>query len=283
MEPIKRTFSAPGTAADRERQAKIKQINRQQQQSQAKKQIYSMESAKGIDVERQDERRPEERATKGEASLGRGEDIMDRGETKRVMRSMISPSNRDAPRFSSRRPQELRRFLRSMEDLFKDAGIDNDEEKKASIGKYADQESEEEWRALGTFYRGHSWKDFKEELMKNYPEAAEAERGTPARIRQVCREAKGIELGDLSALYAFRRAFMAEAKKLTQDPVAMSNRELVELFLGTLSPTFAREVIQHLGNQVEIGKQILFPTTTTQQKKRPEDRYDLEQVYNAAE
>ena len=46
------------------------------------------------------------------------------------------------------------------------------------IGKYADQESEEEWTALEAFEAGHSWEEFKEELIDNYPEAAAAERGT---------------------------------------------------------------------------------------------------------
>jgi len=43
---------------------------------------------------------------------------------------MIAPGARDAPKFSSRKPQELRRFVRQMEDLWKDAGITEDEEKK---------------------------------------------------------------------------------------------------------------------------------------------------------
>ena len=204
---------------------------------------------------------------------------------------MIAPSARDAPSFSSRRPHELRRFLRNMEDLYKEADIKDDEEKKASLGKYADQESEEEWSALETFQKGNTWDEFKDELMENYPEAAEAERGTPARIKQLCRDTMekadrhGIRLGDLGALYAFRRAFMAEAKKLKVSPPAMSNRELVELFLGTLSPPLAREVIQYLGNKAEMRQQVVAPTLlggTTQAVKRPEDRYDLDDVCKAA-
>jgi len=67
------------------------------------------------------------------------------------------------------------------------------------------------------------------------PEAAAAERGTPARLRQLCNETQGIRLGDLTTLYTFRRSFLAEARKLTKPPTAMSNRELVELFIGSLS------------------------------------------------
>jgi hypothetical protein len=199
-----------------------------------------------------------------------------------MAKAMISPSARDAPRFSSDRPQELRRFLRMMEDLWKDANIKDDEEKKASLGKYADQESEEEWKAFENYPRGNSWASFKEELVANYPEAAEAERGTPARIKQVCRDMKGIRLGDLGALYAFRRAFMAEARKLAQAPAAMANRELVELFIGTLSPQFATAVIQFLGNKIDTAQQAAVITGIGRTPRRPEDRYDLEEVCKAA-
>src|SRR5271154_3116729 len=135
-----------------------------------------------------------------------------------MAKAMIAPSARDAPKFSSRRPQELRRFVRWMEDLWKDAGITDDEEKKESLGKYADLDSEEEWKALENYPKGNSWEDFKKELIENYSEAAEAERGTPAKIKQICRDTRDISLGDLAALYAFRRQFMTEAKKLSQAP-----------------------------------------------------------------
>ena len=251
--PIKKSVSASGALATVERQKKISQVEKQLEKAEvvepSKIKIENLENLKTSD---------------------------------KMIKSLIAPSARDAPRFLSRRPQELRRFVRSMEDLYKDAGIVDDEEKKNLLGKYADQESEEEWSALETFEKGNSWEDFKNELMENYPEAAEAERGTPARIKQVCRETKidtkGIKLGDLSTLFAFRRAFMAEAKKLSKPPAAMSNRELVELFIGTLSPSFATEVIQYLGNKAQIGKQ----TAVSGVSRRPEDRYDLEDVCKAA-
>jgi hypothetical protein len=198
-----------------------------------------------------------------------------------MTKAMISPSSRDAPRFSSKRPQELRRFVRQMEDLWREAGIDDDEVKKESLGKYADQESEEEWRSLDNYPKGNTWQDFKDELIENYPEAAEAERGTPARLKQVCRETQGIGIGDLGSLYTFRRQFLAEAKKLSKEPAAMSNREFVELFIGSLSPAFAAAIFQYLGNQADAVQARLAggPATIP---KRPEDRYKLEDVCKAA-
>jgi hypothetical protein len=91
-----------------------------------------------------------------------------------------------------------------MEDLWQEAKVTDDQAKKAMIGKYADQESEEEWTAFDSFSDGYSWEEFKEELIENYPEAAAAERGTPSRIRQICSKAGKIEQGDMTALYAFR-------------------------------------------------------------------------------
>ena len=58
----------------------------------------------------------------------------------RKEKSMVLPGTRDTPKFSSSRP-DLRKFIRQLEDLWKEAGITEDSEKKESIGKYADQDS----------------------------------------------------------------------------------------------------------------------------------------------
>src|SRR5882757_6488777 len=179
---------------------------------------------------------------------------------------------RDAPKFSLTKPQELPRFLQQMEDMLNDAGVVDDEEKKRLVGRYADQQSEDEWRGLDTYQLGFSWLDFKAELVANYPEVAAAERGTPSRIRELCREREGIGLNDFGALYAFRRAFLSEAKKSMRAPAAMSNRELVELFLWTLSEKMRLAVWNFLGSRGGAKSK----------QRRPEDQYDLREVCRAA-
>ena len=197
-------------------------------------------------------------------------------------KQMILPGTRDAPKFSASKPKELRRFIRQLEDLWKEAGIDSPEERKQGLGKYADQESEEEWRALDTYGVGHSWEEFKKEILENYPEASAAERGTPARIRQIVREAEGIEMGDTTKLYAYRRAFLAEANKLKKPPAVMSNRELVELFMGGLSLNLGQAVLQYLGGMKRSKKKEKEREGESETERRPEDRYDLEEVCRAA-
>ena len=63
-------------------------------------------------------------------------------------KAMVIPGTRDAPKFHSNNPIELRRFIRQIEDLWKEAGIEDTREKKESIGKYADAKSEEEWSSF---------------------------------------------------------------------------------------------------------------------------------------
>ena len=216
----------------------------------------------------------------------------DRGKAPIVVaseRRMVTPGTKNAPSFDSSKPEKLRRFIRLMEDLWKEAGVTSDDVKKSMIGKYADQDSEEEWTAFRTYKRGHSWEEFKAELIENYPEAAAAERGTPARIRQLCAETEKVGLGDMPTFYTFRRAFMVEAKKLMRPPAAMANRELVELFIGCLSETFASAVLQFLGNKTPSmvdasskGKSVFDPEGDGA-ARRPEDKYDLEDVCKAAQ
>ena len=216
---------------------------------------------------------------------------------KMTEKRIVAPGSKDAPRFKSSQPEELRRFIRRMEDIWTDAGVAKDEEKKLMIGKYADRDSEEEWCAFDSFTDG-TWEEFKEELIANYPEAAAAERGTPARIRQICAETSKVRLGDMPALYRFRRAFMAEAKKLRKAPAAMANRELVELFIGCLSEALASAVLQFLGNRASSSKDKDEPdkgksvegqaavqsggSPKGKLPRRPEDRYDLDDICKAA-
>ena len=50
-------------------------------------------------------------------------------------------------------------------------------------------------------------------------------------------------------LYSHQRAFLAEANKLMKPPAVMSNRELVELFVGGLSLTMDKQFFSFWGDQ----------------------------------
>jgi hypothetical protein len=122
-------------------------------------------------------------------------------------KSMVLPGAQDAPKFLSSKPKDLRQFISQLQDLWKEAGITDNSEKKESLGKYADKDNKDEWNALETYGPGYSWEAFKKELLDNYPEASAAERGTLSRIRHIVQEADSIELGDTVKLYIYCQAF----------------------------------------------------------------------------
>jgi hypothetical protein len=194
---------------------------------------------------------------------------------------MISPWAKDAPRFKSSDPGELLRFIDRMEGLFEEAGVEDHEKKKTTIGRYADAVSENEWKYFDSFEEG-TWEEFKTELISNYPEAAAAERGTPERIRELCAETSRIRLGDMPSLLRFKRAFWTEAKKLLVEPEVMSNRELVELFIGCLTAPLASAILQHLGNTAASSRPKVKDKSGKDINRRPEDKYDLADVCKAA-
>ena len=160
--------------------------------------------------------------------------------------------------------------------------MESDSEEKESIEKYADQESKEEWGALKAFNEGHTWNEFKKELLDNYPEASVAERGMPARIWQIVWEADNVELGDTVKLYSYWQAFLAEANKLMKPPVVMSNRELVELFMGGLSSTMGQAVLQFLGGSAKKKVAKKEKEAKVKDLRRPKDWHDLDEVCQAA-
>ncbi|EDQ98996.1 uncharacterized protein LACBIDRAFT_335460 [Laccaria bicolor S238N-H82] len=100
---------------------------------------------------------------------------------RRSSRPMPLPGSRGAPNFDKEKPIEMLRFIDQMEDLFKEHGINDDQEKKKQLG----------------------------------------------------------------------RGFRAEQKLLLVPPALVSNRELVELFLGCLRDSFRGQVEGSLNRRAQ--------------------------------
>ncbi|PBK83811.1 hypothetical protein ARMGADRAFT_944507 [Armillaria gallica] len=90
---------------------------------------------------------------------------------------MPRPISRDTPKFDSSEPENLHYFLGQMEDLFSDYSITDDDEKKKKLVRYTGAHTEEEWQVLEK-YDGGTFTEFKDVILKNYPEVADAETGT---------------------------------------------------------------------------------------------------------
>ncbi|KAF9455676.1 hypothetical protein BDZ94DRAFT_1116440, partial [Collybia nuda] len=140
---------------------------------------------------------------------------------------MPQPGCREAPVFKGKEPTGLIRFLERMEVLWKECNITNDVEKKLMLGKYADPQSENEWRALDHYKTG-TWAAFKRELISSYLEALDQVEGSVTKLENVCRTNPRIGITDEAALKKLKREFKAESMKLLGiNPPIISNRELV--------------------------------------------------------
>ncbi len=78
---------------------------------------------------------------------------------------MPRPTSRDTPKFDSDEPENLRRFLGQMEDLFSDYSVTDDNEKKKKLVRYTDACTEEELQALEE-YDGGTFAEFKDAILK---------------------------------------------------------------------------------------------------------------------
>jgi len=79
-------------------------------------------------------------------------------------------------------------------------------------------------------------------LIDDYPEAKMAGKGTLSNLRKICKEHQCIHVNDFSKLKSLTRSFKAEQKLLLKPPALVSNRELVDLFLGCLKEAFWTQV-----------------------------------------
>ena len=159
---------------------------------------------------------------------------------------MPKPGERNAPVFDPDKPEELGRFFDRVEDWFLDEGIVDDEERKKRIVKYLDADSEVQWKALSKFTTG-SFVDFKAQVMSSYPAAEEVMKGSVTALKRKIKKIGPVMPDDRDELLSLVRIMTAEIMKLKNiTPPIHTNRELVDLFLGRLSPDFASRVATKL-------------------------------------
>lgn len=180
-----------------------------------------------------------------------------------------------------------------MEELWKECLINDAELRKKMVGRYADSKSELEWRALDKFAVGHSWEEFKTELIGSYPEALDQVEGSVAKLKEVCRANARIDCRDEGPLKKLKRELMPQAKNLlAMKPPAITNREIVTEFLGCLTEGFRSQLLARL-SITGSTRAVALPAPTASldpveiaaaqaSARRKGDHYELEQVIATA-
>jgi len=192
---------------------------------------------------------------------------------------MPKPGERNAPVFDPDKPEELGRFFDRVEDWFLDEGIIDDEERKKRIVKYLDADSEVQWKALSKFTTG-SFVDFKAQVMSSYPAAEEVMKGSVTALKRKIKKIGPVMPDDRDELLSLVRIMTAKIMKLKKiTPPIHTNRELVDLFLGRLSPDFASRVATKLTVHRLIDARQPEQANPV---RNPEDMYDIEEVMEMA-
>ncbi|KAK0216726.1 hypothetical protein EDD85DRAFT_962131 [Armillaria nabsnona] len=171
---------------------------------------------------------------------------------------MPRPMSRDVPKFNSDEPENLCHFLGQMEDLFSDYSITDDDKKKKKLVRYINVHTKEEWQPLEEYDSG-TFAKFKDAILKNYPEAADAETGTWERLTHISRKFSNLGADECELYLKFKCRFLIEAKKLQKPPVLVTNRELVEKFTELLSPAFRENIVSRLSIKCGIKNMTSVP------------------------
>ncbi|KAK0432083.1 hypothetical protein EV421DRAFT_1911280 [Armillaria borealis] len=204
---------------------------------------------------------------------------------------MPRPTSRDAPKFDSDEPENLHCFLGQMEDLFSDYSITDNDEKKKTLVRYTDACTKEEWQALDEYDNG-TFAEFKEAILKNYPEAADTETDTWERLTCIVHQISNLGADEHESYLKFKHRFLTEAKKLQKPPALVTNHELVEKFTKLLSPAFRENVAARLSIKRGIKSVTSAPATApaaaaapvvAKPVKRREDMHTLEEVVAEAD
>jgi len=153
--------------------------------------------------------------------------------------------------------------------------------RKKKLGKYTDQQTEFKWKPFKEFEDSVDFAEFKKALINDYPEAQMARKGTLTALKNVCRENSRLLEGNYAQLKTLIHSFRAQQRLLLIPPMLVSNRELVDMFLGCLRESFASQVWSSLHiEQTRDQKQKDKEDTSIRQ---PEDPYDILDIIDMAE
>ncbi|KAJ7720650.1 hypothetical protein B0H16DRAFT_1792696 [Mycena metata] len=151
---------------------------------------------------------------------------------------------KNAPRFDDEKPEELNEFLENMERMMEIAATDA-KDKNAFVVRYAMRGPAEEWKRFDSY--GESYEKFKKEILANYPNAKESEKGSMRKLLKRLKDfdEEDIDITDPDELMRLARVMNLEASKLLVSR-QLSDREAIPLFFAKLTPRFQEKILDNL-------------------------------------
>src|SRR6266404_1275765 len=173
-----------------------------------------------------------------------------------------------APTFDDADPARIWQYFEDLELLFQKHSISDNAEKKKATVNYTSVTVERLWKYVPTFSNAsRSYKDFKEEIVKMYPEAIAARQPSFADLEQLISQRVRTPISSVLELGEFYREFLG----ISLDLIAkcrLDKHEQACHFLASFEP--------RLATPVRLRLEIKFPDHC------PLDPYKTEDIYDAA-
>ncbi|KAJ6581288.1 hypothetical protein B0H19DRAFT_1060898 [Mycena capillaripes] len=139
-----------------------------------------------------------------------------------------------------KKPESLKWYLNTVEEFATTAKATTAVDRKFLALRHVDYVTQQQWNCLETAEDPYTWEEFKEEeLMENYPESKEAEKGSMAALGRLVRKF-AVAIDDLSEYRKYTQEFKTALKKLGAERI--TNRETAILFMKGLSQELQGEV-----------------------------------------
>jgi hypothetical protein len=151
---------------------------------------------------------------------------------------------KNAPRFDDNEPEELLPFLESVERMMELSGTPAGE-KNAFVTRYLNHETRLQWEDFDSFRS--AYKDFKKEILANYPSAVDTERGSLKKLKNILKKYDDADIGqsDQDELMQLARRMQKEANKLLVSS-QITDAVAITLFLEKLEERFRELILENL-------------------------------------
>ncbi|KAK6984891.1 hypothetical protein R3P38DRAFT_3451883 [Favolaschia claudopus] len=222
------------------------------------------------------------------------EEDRDRAETRRDRRNapfyIPRPWDRDAPTLASENVDDLVDFFENVEDIIELGRVDDDNERKALVTSYLPIRTRDMWRELKTYNAGHSYADFRIEILSLYPEIAEQQRGSLACLEELGNGFRGIQQNEEGRLRRFGLRFCGVVNRLKTPLALITNRDACIKYLKALDRAFAGRVRKAVDEREvarvslrQLGAGLNDSEHTKEHAQRKEDVIDLRDLVEIAE
>lgn len=151
---------------------------------------------------------------------------------------------KNAPRFDDENPDELPQFLEHVERMM-ELEETADADKNAFVCRYTSRKTREEWKRFESYAK--SYKEFKKEILENYPSSVDRAKGSMLKLRRILSEFPDgdISMSDQDELMKLTRQMNSEASKLMESKM-LADSVAVAMFLDKLTNRFREKILDNL-------------------------------------